>query len=52
LGDRAAAGLAAGRDHNSGADAMSPFGRKDIPWIVAAGIALMIIIMIIAGYYA
>jgi hypothetical protein len=31
---------------------MTPFERKDIPWIVGGGIAVIIIILIIAGYYA
>jgi hypothetical protein len=52
LGDRAAARFAAACNFNVGADAMTPFERKDIPWIVAIGIAVVIIILIVTAYNA
>jgi hypothetical protein len=52
LGDRAAARFAAACNSNVGADAMTPFERKDMPWIIGAAIAVIIIILIITAYHA
>jgi hypothetical protein len=31
---------------------VTPFERKDMPYVIAAGIAVILIIILIAAYYA
>lgn len=31
---------------------MTPFERRDIPWIIGFGIAVIIILLIVTAYYA
>lgn len=31
---------------------MTPFERKDMPWVIGAGVVLMLLIILIVAYYA